>query len=150
MKVQVARKEELGEIVAFLMTEPFKMSGWPLKDFEPDLDKVSSVVLDSYINGQIFYVRSKLGKIEGCILLVEESPWWNSSKSAIMDRAFIVVDNPTTQNVAKSLLLASKAYAKIKGLKLLIQMYTTDKNSLKERFFDMNGFELIGFSTQSK
>lgn len=150
VKVSVARKEDLGEIVAYLMVEPFKMSGWPLKEFKPDLDKVSSAVLDSFINSQIFFVRNKLGKIEGCVLLVEESPWWTSQNTVVSDMAFIVSEDATTSEIAKHLLLACKAYAKIKGLKLMISLYSNEKTRLKERFLNVMGFETIGFVSQMK
>lgn len=147
-KVNVAKKEELGEICAFIMNTAETMEGWSLVDFPLDFYNVSEAVLDCFINGQIFFVRNKLLKIEGCILLIEQAPWF-SKTPCISDKAFIVVNNPSTQNLAKSLLLASKAYAKIKGMKLLISIYTDEKNELKERFFKVNGFKISGFTAIS-
>lgn len=137
--VGLAKHSDLPDILKMIVKMPEESS-----DTLPPADAYKmAIVMEKNFYDYPYIVYRKEGKVVGCLALTEAELWWSTEK-LLEDLFFYVEPEHRSYKITRSLLLKAKEYAKIKGVPLIMGVFSRTDLERKKKVLERNGFEIGG------
>lgn len=142
--IKFAKPEDITQIVA-LGFKDFKEVGAEVFGIEPSVERGLVSVTDMVVNDVVLVLRNEDDDrlIDGVIAFQHMEPWW-SEETLLRQCLLYIKPNKRSYNNAKALLEASKEYAIMSGLNIVIDLIGTKEIARKEKLLKRHGFEEFG------